>query len=109
MKAAEILRKLADMIDQHSDEGSVERPENSVQHAELAPVEVDNTDNSTASIMVPPLQAKLELLKKATGVESHYDDECCDEEPDELDIIKQNAGIPTVVMTTAGEDNDITG
>lgn len=110
MKASEILRKLADMIDQHSDEGSVERPTNSVQHAELAPVEVDNTDHTTSSVMVPPLQAKLELLKKATGVESHYDDECgCGEEPDELDIIKQNAGLPTVVMTTAGEDNDITG
>ncbi len=30
MKAAEILRKLADMIDQHSDQGEQARPENSV-------------------------------------------------------------------------------
>lgn len=40
--------------------------------------------------MVSPLQQELELLKKATGVESMYDN--CEEE--ELTIIKKNAGIP---------------
>jgi hypothetical protein len=109
MKAAEILRKLADMIDQHSDQGEQARPENSVQHAELAPVEVDNSDETELSTMLPPLQAKLEILKKATGIDSHFDDEETEEVPDELARIKQNAGIHPVVVHIAGEDNDIVG
>ena len=55
--------------------------------------------------MVPPLQAKLELLKKATGVDSHYDSEGSDE----LDDIKKLTGIKAVIQQEAGEDNDITG
>ena len=104
MKAAEILRKLADVIDQHSTEG--DRPTNSVPHAELEPIEVDNTDHTETSVMVPPLQQKIELLKKATGVESHYDDEegCGCEEPDELEVIKQHAGIKPVVLQIASDD-----
>ena len=118
MKAAEILRKLADMIDTHSDEGG--RPENSVPHAELAPVDVDNTDNTETTTFITPLQAKLELLKKATGVESHYDDEECEicgaspcacnsAEDAELALMKQRAGIPVIVQQEAGEDNDVVG
>ena len=108
MKAAEILRKLADLIDQNGDEGQVERPENSVQHAELAPVEVDNTDNTETTTMVPPLQAKLELLKKATGVENHYDSEdtpCDGAEDAELTLMKQRAGIPVVAVHELADDD----
>jgi hypothetical protein len=105
MKAAEILRKLADMIDQHSDAQSA-RPANSVQHAKLAPVEITIPDETELTTMLPPLQAKLEILKKATGIESYYDDEC--EEPDELTRIKQNAGISPVVVHVAADD-DILG
>ena len=107
MKAAEILRKLADMIDTHSDEGS--RPTNSVQHAELAPVDVDNTDNTETTTFIAPLQAKLELLKKATGVGSAYDQEDCDEQPDELEVIKQNAGIPVVAVSEMADDEPFEG
>lgn len=108
MKAAEILRKLADLIDQHSDGGN-ERPTNSVPHAELAPVEVDNTDHTETSVMVPPLQQKIELMKKATGVDSHYDEEECGcGEPDELEVIKQHAGLaPTVIVTSDDEPLDM--
>lgn len=114
MKAAEILRKLADLVDQHSDEQ--DRPTNSVPHAELEPVEVDNTDYSETSTMVPPLQQKIELLKKITDVDSHYDEFDDEGNPldqeesaDELDIIKQNAGINPVVVQLADDDNDILG
>jgi hypothetical protein len=116
MKAAEILRKLADLIDSHSDEGQVERPVNTVPHAELEPVEVDNTEGGEASTMIPPLQAKLELLKKSVGVDNVYDREDCDCgcdpcecSPDELDTIKKHAGIPVIAQHEAAEDNDITG
>jgi hypothetical protein len=109
MKAAEILRKLADMIDQQGDDAQVDRPENSVAHAELAPVEVDNTDNTETTVMVAPLQAKIELLKKATGVDSHYDEETpCDSAEDaELALMKQRAGIPQVVVQELSDDEPL--
>lgn len=119
MKASEILRKLADMIDSHSTESDQERPVNSVPHAELEPVAVDNSEGGEKSVMVPPLQQKLEILKKSAGIDSHYDHyddegnpadcECDYENPDsELELIKQRAGVsPSVIV--ASEDNDVVG
>jgi hypothetical protein len=108
MKAAEILRKLADMIDTHSDDS---RPENSVPHAELEPVEVVNTDNTEATTFIAPLQAKLELLKKATGVDNAYDEATpCDSAEDaELALIKQRAGVPVVAVAEMADDEPFEG
>ena len=109
MKAAEILRKLADVIDQHSSEES--RPSNSVPHAELEPVAADNTDNTETATMISPLQQKLELLKKS--VENQTCSTCgaspcgCDGEEDELSFIKRAAGVPVAVIDATAEDNDI--
>ncbi len=111
MKAAEILRKLADMIDQHDSEESADRPENSVQHAELAPVEVDNTDNTETTVVVPPLQAKLELLKKSMGMDNAYDETTpCDSAEDaELALIKQRAGVPVIAVQEMADDEPTEG
>jgi hypothetical protein len=105
MKAAEILRKLADVIEQNSQEGS--RPTNSVAHAELAPVEVNTTDNTEVSTQIPPLQAKLELLKKSMGMDNAYDEATpCDSAEDaELALMKQRAGIPQIVVQELGDDD----
>ena len=104
MKAAEILRKLADLIDNQGGETA------STPVAGLEPVEVDHTDNTEATTMIPPLQAKLELLKKSVGVDNVYDEESCDgQDTDELETIKKHAGIPVIAQQEAGEDNDITG
>lgn len=116
MKAAEILRKLADVIEQNSQEDS--RPTNSVPHAELAAVEVDSTDNTETSVQIPPLQAKLELLKKSMGMDNAYDsaqgcgcEEPCDcaAQPDELSVIKQNAGIPVIAVQEMANDEPFEG
>jgi hypothetical protein len=116
MKAAEILRKLADMIDTHSD-GEDTRPANSVPHAELASVEVDHTDNTETSTFVAPLQAKLELLKKSLGMDNAYDTEdsgcetcgaapCgCEANSSELELIKQRAGIPVAITYEMADDD----
>lgn len=101
MKAAEILRKLADLIDGQSQQAPV---------VGLSPVEVNNTDNTETTTMVPPLQAKLELLKKATGVDNYYDndDECgCDEEDAELALMKQRAGIPVAAVAELTDDEPL--
>jgi preprotein translocase subunit Sec61beta len=101
MNIAEILRGLADKI------ASVEQGASIGIHR-LAPVEVDNTDHTDDAVMITPLQQKQELLKKAAGVESFYDEEDT-EESDPLDIVKKNAGMPVVIQNIGGEENDILG
>ena len=59
MNVAEILRALADKIS--SVEQTVPHQD---QSAELHPVEVDNVDDTDSNLMVPPLQQKLELMKR---------------------------------------------
>lgn len=61
-------------------------------------------------MMIPPLQAKLELLKKAVGVESYYDDDTTDnsaQHDNELDILKRNAGINPAAMQLASDDEPL--
>ena len=83
MKVAELLRSLADMIS--SVEGG-EQP----QQAEpmMTAVSVDNTDNTETGVFVPPLQAKLEILKKSVGMDNVYDGQ-----GDELGDIRKMAGL----------------
>ena len=81
----------------------------SPNQAVLTPVAVDNTDNTETGMMVPPLQQKMELLKKAVDVDSIYDEpesDCgCDSgaEDDEMTIMRRNAGINPVVMNIAND------
>jgi hypothetical protein len=101
MNIAELLRGLADKLDGIEQDGTDDAP----KQTGLNPVgDIQGGDTDTTK-MVPPLQAKLELLKKATGVDNVYDSE----EPDELDDIKKLTGIKAVIAQEAGEDNDITG
>lgn len=100
MKASEILRKFADMLDQGSDSNTTNR---------LTPVDVEPGDNGgDQPRMVPPLQAKLEILKKSEGLPNVYDTCDSEEEPDELSMLKKRAGI-SASQIESSEDNDITG
>lgn len=83
MNISEILRALLDKLDQ------IENSDADV----LSPV---NAEPDHQEKMMPPLQQKQELLKKAVGVKSEYDEQDCGCEPDfnnELEIMKRNAGI----------------
>lgn len=92
MNIADVLRRLADNIDAHSQGGA---PDPGVQNpAELTSVptgqnvvvvdagaEKSSPNGKTASgndkdpdVFLPPLQQKQELLKKAVGVDNVYDD-----------------------------------
>jgi hypothetical protein len=123
MKPSEILRNLADMIDarQQSERpigapGALS-PRIMPKEPEVEMVDDCGCDDELAQqpddIMIPPLQLKIELLKKATGVESVYDDEECDEEDpkshsyDELELIKKNAGLNPVVLDALGDDEPL--
>lgn len=100
MKMADILRGLADKLDSIEQGGETEQPANLDPTTEPEEQELDPNP-----VMVPPLQAKLELLKKASGVDNVYSNNGSDE----LDDIKKLTGIRAVVQHEAGEDNDIVG
>ena len=99
MKMADILRGIADQLDGAQD--------NSVtKQTGLNPVgDVPGGDTDTSK-MVPPLQAKLEILKKSVGLPNVYDDES--QQADELELMKQRAGL-SPCQQEASEDNDVLG
>jgi len=98
MKASEILRSLADKLD------SIEQPDDMTAN-HLTPIDVDNVDHTEpGEKMIPPLQQKIELLKKATGIESEFDDET---QSDELEIMKKHAGISPAVIHITSDDEPL--
>lgn len=111
MKMADLLRNLADKLDSIDQGGSDTSGDNmgkqasDFQHDVHDGAESGDKDVELTGVMVTPLQAKLELLKKATGVDNVYDDEGSDE----LDDIKKLTGIQAVVQHESSEDNDIVG
>jgi hypothetical protein len=106
MRASEILRKLADVID--SAEGGEVEPQAPAQHSNvrvaLAPAEQPAAEQPQIAVttFVPPLQAKIELLKKAVDVDSIYD-----QGGDELGQMKKRAGINPVVASEAADDEPL--
>lgn len=100
MKMADILRNIADLLDQKQG-GDSGIDQSSTQ---LTPVDSTEPELDDNPVMVPPLQAKLEILKKSEGMPSVYDDEG----DDELAAIKKNAGL-TAAQHEASEDNDVLG
>jgi len=99
MKLSDIMRDIADLLDQQGDD-----PQGGATNSHLKPVQAPEPELSDEPLMVPPLQAKLEILKKSEGIPNVYDDEGTDE----LAAIKKNAGL-TATQHEASEDNDITG
>ena len=104
MKMADILRNLADLLDQKQDGNDGVDLSNNRTQDRLDAVQVNEPELDDNPVMVPPLQAKLEILKKSEGIPNVYDDEGTDE----LTAIKKNAGL-TAAQHEAAEDNDITG
>lgn len=74
MKISDILHKLAELVDTIDSDG------------------VDSElQSDDTGIMVPPLQQQIELQKKEVGVDNVYDEQ--PEEPDEIAVLKINAGV----------------
>jgi hypothetical protein len=95
MKMSDILRSIADVVDAKS-LGS----NRTVQRSR--PVAVEKPEDVEGAVMVPPLQAKLEILKKSEGIPNVYDDD----ESDELVKIKKNAGL-TAAQHEAADDEPL--
>ena len=117
MRMADILRAMVNMIDaaeQQSASVSPQQPTVVVVNNgptpqqtapaplapqpaahDLSPVEVSNTDNSETGVFVPPLQAKLEILKKSVGLDNVYD---------ELGDVKKLAGLKPAQQEAADDE-----
>ena len=104
MKLSDIIRNLADKLD-NIEQGSEqsERPANTgptadhFQHDVTDGAKSGDRDVKVSVGMVPPLQQKLEILKKLAGEA---------EQPDELNDIKRLTGIQTVIHA---DDADLDG
>ena len=115
MNIAEILRKLADVVDgKTTGEEETTVTNRPGMHAELtdAPGAKNQEDPDIINVepMVPPLQQKLELLKHIAGVEDEECETChqlpcaCTDSEDEMSIMKRNAGLAPFVAFVADED-----
>lgn len=108
MQVSEILRKIADVVDQaeaveqqaqapavqpEAPEGEVTAQVTAVS-GELAPVDANGQCCDEPGTMVSPLQQEHELLKKSQGVDNNVSEFADDEGyNDELESMKQMAGI----------------
>ena len=102
MKMSDILRDLAELLDQHQEPQGADMSQNSTQQrmTQAHPAEPELDDDP---VMVPPLQQKHELLKKVAGVDNAYDREAdAANQPDELNRMKKMAGI-----VIAGDENEV--
>jgi hypothetical protein len=105
MKMADILRDIADLLDQKMGQQDDNGMGDNRTQNRLDPVEVPEPELDDNPVMVPPLQAKLEILKKSEGIPNVYADK---KSSDELAAIKKNAGL-SASQHEASEDNDILG
>lgn len=112
MKMADVLHSIADMLDKHKggdiSGDNLGKEASDFQHTVDDGAESGDQEAKLTGVMIAPLQQKLELLKKAVDVPNAFDSEQ-GAEPDELDQMKQRAGISPVIIDSAAEDNDITG
>ena len=114
MRAAEILRQMADMIDQKSQ--PQQQPQPSAGDTDLIPVPDD--------VFLPPLQGKYELLKKAVGVDNTFDENVgrvsedpeasnrkvtpmAPDEQDALARMKKAAGISAFITNELSDDEPL--
>ena len=118
MRAAEILRKLADIVDSAEQQPATDELGRSpgsdggdvmsnTTMQRMDPVPEPENDTGDDDKMVPPLQAKIEILKKSEGLPNVYDS-CDAQEEDELSALKKRAGL-TTAQQEASEDNDLVG
>ena len=110
MNISELLRTLADKLDGIA--GGEQEQNNTANFLQQTQAtQADNQQKSAEASdelgeFVPPLQAKLELLKKAVDVPNYYDEQG---NPDELVVIKKNAGIDPVALDELANDEPLGG
>jgi hypothetical protein len=110
MKSSEIIRALVDTLSNIATNDQPQVDNTEMHLAQTKAANVENAEKAEAAKedlgdFIPPLQQKLELLKKAVDVDSYFDED----ESDELVIIKKNAGINPIVLDALGDDDPLEG
>jgi len=100
MKISDLLRQLADKIE--TDDSKTPLSIASSDNTNTNSV-AQGEDDPEFTTMVSPLQQKMELIKKNSGIDNIYDN--TDEKNDELDQLKKNAGLPQKINQLAGDEN----
>jgi len=100
MKMSDILRDIAELLDQRQSQGA-DMSQNTTQQR-MIPAQAAEPELDDEPVMVPPLQQKHELLKKVAGVDNAYDNDDQPEPGDDLGRMRKMAGI-----VVAGDENDI--
>lgn len=90
MRVAEILKHVIDLLDQEEQQQS------------------QDTISSETPVMVPPLQQKIELLKKSSGLDNVYDEQP-EDETNEIENLKKRAGLSNIQITTLSDDEPFEG
>lgn len=107
MKMADILHSIADMLDKHeggdTSGDNMGKEASDFQHTVHDGADSGDKHVELTGVMIPPLQQKLEILKKTAGMDNAMDSD------NELDDIKKLTGVKAVIGHIAGEDNDIVG
>ena len=111
MRMSEILRQLADVIDSAAGGAPAMQQQQQVQTAQVA-TGSDSEQDQKSNTFVPPLQTKIELLKKSEGVTNVYDGKPEQEltvgetgQQDELEVVKKNAGISSIAKQEMADDD----
>jgi hypothetical protein len=97
MKLSDIMRDIADLLDQQGDD-----QQGGATNTHLKPVQTPEPELSDEPLMVPPLQQKHELLKKVAGVDNTYGNDDQPKQGNDLGRMRKMAGI-----VVAGDENDI--
>ena len=104
-----LLRSIADAVDEQSEKEKSKEVTEPITTPSI--VDGDNVD-APEGVFIPPLQQKIEMLKKATGVENVYDDE--DDKkvqperhsyPDPMQQLRRNAGLNSNVLDNLAHDD----
>jgi hypothetical protein len=119
MNETDFMRKLADLINQHRDDQGGEPQGNDEQmYDEDGTPLVKQPDDK----MVPPLQLKLELLKRAVDVENIYSENNGDQDPlasnykttpmseeesAALESMKRAAGVNALIRNEMSDDEPL--
>jgi len=128
MKISELVGDLSNLFGSLAEEPKVEKDQND----SLA----QNDEPSTDNVMIPPLQQKIELLKRAVNVDNFYDDQEAQsrtaaqqinltinvpqgqsnskldltingQQVDDVQQLKRLAGVPVATIFDAGDDEPL--
>ena len=85
MKMADILHSIADMLDQVEGDKPAQAPvvvNVNTSGAHATPIETEHSEPELQDkpVMVPPLQQKLELMKKMAGMPNQFTASAADED-----------------------------